>query len=171
MADSNVTLCMRLRMSDWLVRGPGFHPGLCLRSYAEAVEPEGGWSEQRASPALFPTAAAAFFGPSLSSASPRDHSQRAGALAGPGLCSGQWGQTRPREGGAGRDPLGDPCCSLSGSMWPPPHFYALRQGHLSQDMPSSLSTTTLGRDMGDKVDKDSDLSWAPGRWARVEERD
>lgn len=83
------------------------------------VEPEGGWSEPRASPALFPTAAAAFFGPSLSSASPRDYSQRAGALGGPGLGSGHWGQTRPWEVRAGRDPLGDPCCSLSGPMWPP----------------------------------------------------
>ena len=75
-------------MSGWLVRGPGFHPGLCLRSYAEAVEPEGVWSERRASPALFPTAAAAFFGPLLSAASPRDYSQHAGALGGPGLRPG-----------------------------------------------------------------------------------
>lgn len=73
----------RLRASGWLVRGLGSHPGLCLRSFAETVEPEGGWSERRALPALFPTAAATFFGPLLSSASPQDCSQHTGALGGP----------------------------------------------------------------------------------------
>lgn len=161
---------MRLRTSGWPVRGPGFHPGLCLRSFAEAVQPEGGRSERRASP--FSNSCCYFLW------------TRAQLSLSPGLQPAHWspGRAEARHwalrldlapgGGAGEAPSRGPLLLPLRPVWPSTlHFSALRQHHLSQDMPSSLSTTTLGPDVGDKVDEDGDLGWAPGRWARVWERD
>lgn len=110
-------------MSGWPVRGPGFHPGLCLRSFAEAVQPEGGWSERRASP--FSNSCCYFLW------------TRAQLSLSPGLQPAHWspGRAKARHcalrsdlapgGGAGEAPLGDPCCSLSGPCGPPTPTFLL----------------------------------------------
>lgn len=66
----------------WLVR-VWVPTQACAWGTAETVEPEGLRVRRRALPALFPTAAATFFGPLLSSASPQDCSQHTGALGRP----------------------------------------------------------------------------------------